>query len=439
LGGDTIQVFGDFSETSLALNTITIDGSTGDDTIDISALQSAHRIVLRTNGGRDVVVGTLRAQDVIELPAGALLENYVAGTNADSGMVTLTDPGSGHSVSFFAEGTPNVVVAPSGGSGDDDDDDDDNGTDTGNGGGTGPLPVAALALIGTAAGEALAGGSGDDTVLAGGGSDILSGNAGDDILRAEDGDDVITAGAGNDVASGGAGDDEVHCGSGNDLLFGNTGSDLLFGDDGNDTIEGGAGDDQAWGGAGNDTVLATANDGNDRYWGDVGVDTLDYSVATGNLTVDLGNGFMGRGSVSGSTTGNDTFFGFENFIGGSGHDVITASDTANIIDGGLGEDRFRFTSAAAADGDIIYGFRPGDTIDFSAIDANSVVTGKQAFVLNTGTSLTAIGGVAITHEVRDGEEFTIIRGHTDADNAADFELAIAGRHTLTSGDFQGLA
>jgi Ca2+-binding RTX toxin-like protein len=313
------------------------------------------------------------------------------------------------------------------------------GTDTGNGGVAVPVPIAALALLGTMAGEVLAGGSGDDTVLAGGGSDIVAGNAGNDILRAEDGDDVITAGAGNDVASGGSGDDEVHGGSGNDLVFGNAGSDLLFGDDGDDVFEGGAGDDQVWGGAGNDTILATANDGNDRYWGDAGTDTLDYSVSTGNLTVDLGNGFMGRGSVSGGTTGNDTFFGFENFIGGSGHDVITASNAANAIDGGLGDDRFRFTSAAAADGDTIYGFRPGDTIDFSAIDANSTVAGKQNFVLNAGTALTAVGGVAISHEVRDGEEFTIIRGHTDVDNAADFELAIAGRHTLTSGDFQGVA
>jgi Ca2+-binding RTX toxin-like protein len=443
LGGDTIQVFGNFSETSLALNTITIDGSAGDDTIDISGLQSAHRIVLRTNGGKDVIVGTLRAQDVIELPAGSVLANYVAGTNAGSGMVTLTDPESGHSISFFAEGAPHVMVA--GSEGDDDDDDDDNGeecgsgTDTGNGGIAVPVPIAALALLGTIAGEVLAGGSGDDTVLAGGGSDIVAGNAGNDILRADDGDDVITAGAGNDVASGGSGDDEVHGGSGNDLVFGNAGSDLLFGDDGDDVIEGGAGDDQVWGGAGNDTILATANDGNDRYWGDAGTDTLDYSVSTGNLTVDLGNGFMGRGSVSGGTTGNDTFFGFENFIGGSGHDVITASNAANTIDGGLGDDRFRFTSAAAADGDTIYGFRPGDTIDFSAIDGNSTVAGKQNFVLNAGTALTAVGGVAISHEVRDGEEFTIIRGHTDVDNAADFELAIAGRHTLTSGDFQGVA
>ncbi|MDO9417829.1 peroxidase family protein [Pararhizobium sp.] len=325
--------------------------------------------------------------------------------------------------------------------GEDDDDDCGPGTHPGTGGGgtAVPLPAAAVALIGTAAGEVLAGNTGDDTILAGGGSDILSGDAGSDILRGEDGDDVITAGGASDVASGGAGDDEVHGGGGNDFLFGNAGSDLVFGDDGDDIIEGGAADDQVWGGTGNDTVLATANDGNDRYWGDAGIDTLDYSVATANLTVDIGAGFMGHGSVSGGTTGSDTFYGFENFIGGSGHDVITASSLANVLDGGLGEDTFRFTTSGSAHGDTIYGFQPGDKIDFSAIDANTGVAGNQDFVINTGASLTAVGGVAITHEMRDGEEFTIIRGHTDADNGADFELAIAGRHTLTSSDFSGVA
>ena len=69
-GGDTFEIIGDFSGTSLRLNTITIDGEAGNDTIDISALSSAHRIVFRSNGGHDTIVGTLRPQDVIEVPAG---------------------------------------------------------------------------------------------------------------------------------------------------------------------------------------------------------------------------------------------------------------------------------------------------------------------------------------------------------------------------------
>ena len=57
-GNDTFEVVGDFSTTSLRLNTITIDGDAGDDTIDISALTSAHRIVFQSNGGNDTIIGT---------------------------------------------------------------------------------------------------------------------------------------------------------------------------------------------------------------------------------------------------------------------------------------------------------------------------------------------------------------------------------------------
>lgn len=313
---------------------------------------------------------------------------------------------------------------------DDDDDDVPNDNNTG-GGSTTPQPIAAKTLIGTSGNDTLLGAAGNDTLLGGDGTDILVGEAGNDILRGEGGDDVILGGDGNDVASGGDGNDEVHGGAGNDLIFGGAGNDLIFGDEGDDFIEGGAGNDRVWAGAGNDTILATLNDGDDVYYGEDGIDTLDYSVSTGNLTVDLGNGLMGRGSVSGGSTGNDTFYGFENFIGGSGHDMIVASNAVNIIDGGLGDDTFKFNSAAAANGDTIYGFQTGDRIDFSGMGVGLRLT--------AGTTMTAVGDVTIAHEVRDGEEFTVIRGNTQGDDGADFELALHGRHNLTVNDFLGVS
>jgi Ca2+-binding RTX toxin-like protein len=310
------------------------------------------------------------------------------------------------------------------------------GTGTGGGSGTGggttptPVPIAALTLIGTASADALVGAGGDDTILGGAGTDVLVGQGGSDILRGEDGDDVVSGGDGNDVINAGQGDDEVHAGGGNDIVFGGAGADLIFGDAGNDVIEGGAGDDRVWAGAGDDTVIATLNDGNDVYYGEDGTDMLDYAATSANLTVDLGNGFNQRGSVSGGTTGSDTFYGFENFIGGSGHDTITASSAVNVIDGGLGDDVFKFTSAANANGDTIYGFQTGDRIDFS---------GMGAMKLEAGQTIDAIGDVTITHEMRDGEEFTVIRGNTQGDNAADFELSLQGRHNLTINDFLGVS
>jgi hypothetical protein len=66
-GSDTVQIVGDFSGTSLALNTITINGSSGDDTVDISGLTSDHRIVFNGFGGSDHVLGTVRPQDIVEI------------------------------------------------------------------------------------------------------------------------------------------------------------------------------------------------------------------------------------------------------------------------------------------------------------------------------------------------------------------------------------
>ena len=98
--GDTFAVFGDFSGTSLRLNTITIDGQAGDDTIDISALSSAHRIVFKSNGGNDTIIGTLRPQDVIELPAGATAADYT--TSTANGVTTMTN--GDHSITYTAAG-----------------------------------------------------------------------------------------------------------------------------------------------------------------------------------------------------------------------------------------------------------------------------------------------------------------------------------------------
>jgi len=65
--GDTIAVFGNFDApfTSLLYNTIRINGTAANDTVDISGLQSDHRIVFTTNGGADTVMGSVRAQDTI--------------------------------------------------------------------------------------------------------------------------------------------------------------------------------------------------------------------------------------------------------------------------------------------------------------------------------------------------------------------------------------
>ena len=123
----------------------------------------------------------------------------------------------------------------------------------------------------------------------------------------------------------------------------------------------------------------------------------------------------------------------ENVNTGSGNDTITASNAANVMNGGAGNDIYKFVSASAADGDTILGFEPGDRVDLTAIDTDAGTAGDQAFALVTG-AFTAAGQLAVTF---DGD-VTVITGNVDADADADFTIEIAGNHSLTPGGNLGL-
>jgi len=273
--------------------------------------------------------------------------------------------------------------------------------------------------LGDAGDELLSGAGGDDLILGNDGADTLLGGAGNDHLRGDGGDDV---------AFGGEGNDDVFGGDGDDMLFGDAGNDRIFGGDGDDVANAGEGADAVFGGAGDDRVLASVNDGNDVYWGEDGQDTLDYSAITADLSVDLGAGPLQHGSVASAETGVDAVFGFENVIGGSGDDTITASDAVNVMDGGSGDNVFVFRSVVSADGDVIRGFNPGDRIDLSGIDANTGAAGHQAFTL-VGTGMNTAGNVVVSYETRDDGEHTILTGHVDDDEVADFTIDLVGNQT----------
>jgi Ca2+-binding RTX toxin-like protein len=444
-GGDTFNISGDFSTTSLRLNTITIDGDAGDDTIDISSLQSAHRIVFKSNGGNDTIVGTLRSQDVIELPAGAVAADYV--TTTANGVTTMIGP-NGHKVTYTAAPNSNPQI----GSGDDEDEEDDDtppvdvdqDEDEDDHGGScdadedddeGASPVLPATRTGTPGTDTLVGTAGDDSLIGLGGDDVLTGEAGEDALSAGDGADFVSGGAGRDLVFAGSGDDQVLAGAGADTVFGDAGADRIFGDAGDDMLNAGAGDDTVFGGAGNDLIVAEVNDGNDVYFGDdsnggAGVDTLDMSAMTASVAVNLGTGSLFNGFVTGTQVGNDTIWGIENVNTGSGNDTITASNAVNVMNGGAGNDVFRFETRSAADGDTITGFQPGDRIDLSGIDANTGEAGDQAFVLLNSASFTAAGQYAVTFESGENGDYTVLQGNTDADVGVDFVLRIEGHHAL---------
>jgi Ca2+-binding RTX toxin-like protein len=271
---------------------------------------------------------------------------------------------------------------------------------------------------------------------------VAIGEAGADVISAGEGADLVRGGDGRDMIFAGGGDDQAFGGDQADVIYGDAGVDRLFGEGGNDLITAGAGDDTVFGGAGDDLIVAEVGDGNDTYFGDdsdggAGKDTLDLSAATAEVSVNLGSGALAKGSVSSSQTGHDTIWGIENVNTGSGNDTIVASNAVNVMDGGAGNDTFRFLSTSAADGDTILLFEPGDRIDLSGIDANIGTAGNQAFTIVSGAALSAAGQLAVSHESRADGDFTVVKGNVDGDAGADFTIEIAGHHDLNNSNLTG--
>lgn len=422
--GDTIQVIGNFTSTSLNYSTIHINGGDGNDTVDISRLSSDHRIVFHGGAGTNHVVGNVRPQDVVDNSATAAPAMDPAGSGPVVPPVTHTDShrpdeDGGHEHHHHLE--HNHTADPVGGPV-----------------ATPPPSVGEVApIVGSASGEVLLGTAKAETLLGLGGDDQIFGAGSDDVIEGGAGNDHLDGGAANDVIFGGADDDTIFGGAGNDLIKAGSGDDWAFGGAGNDLLQGDAGSDTLVGGAGDDLFVVTLNDGNDSYFGDaftggVGHDTLDLSAITANISANLGTGVGGFGSVASSLSGNDALFSIENIVTGSGNDTIRAGNAVNVMDGGAGHDIFRFGSTVAADGDTIVGFEPGDRIDLSEIDANGGVAGDQGFTLVAGSGAMHL---VIDHESHADGDCTVVSGFTANGADAAFHLNIAGNHNLIQSDF----
>ncbi len=211
-----------------------------------------------------------------------------------------------------------------------------------------------------------------ENAVGGAGDDVLIGNAAANRLLGGAGDDRLLGGAGNDVLYGGAGFDRLWGGAGNDTLHGGTLGGVLSGEAGNDRLYGGAGADQLLGGTGVDLLRGRA--GADRLVGGTGADTL---------------------------------------IGGTGADTFRFLSCADSAPGAA-DHILAGDGAAAFEG---VGRAAGDRIDLSAIDADALTRGDQAFVFGTKTDKGCLWVVEIGGD-------TWVRGNVDNDRAPEFELVI---------------
>jgi Ca2+-binding RTX toxin-like protein len=121
----------------------------------------------------------------------------------------------------------------------------------------------------------------------------------------------------------------------------------------------------------------------DQVRGYRGNDTINGNGGDDRLAGDHGNDLVFGG------TGNDTLFGGagqDRLTGDSGDDVLQGGAGADTLIGGYGADRFVYRLASestAAAQDQILGFSrsQGDRIDLSAMDADRLAAGNQAFTL----------------------------------------------------------
>jgi len=266
-----------------------------------------------------------------------------------------------------------------------------------------------------------------ENVLTAGGNDFVKGNMADNLLSGNAGNDTLLGEAGRDTLRGGTGDDTLDGGDGDDFLRGDAGSDWLKagagndtafagpGDDGDDTVEGNAGNDLIGAGVGNDLIAGgdisdTVTQGNvqaagsDTLFGGAGDDILaggSYNTET-HTAVDSGAG--NNAIFSGS--GNDTIFGgrgtpsdnADTLFGGSGDDIIYASNDTDQVDGGAGDDTlFGGNAADTVDGstgdDIIFGATGADQIDGGAGD-DTLYGGNAADTVDGGAGDDIIRGNA---------------------------------------------
>ncbi len=118
---------------------------------------------------------------------------------------------------------------------------------------------------------------------------------------------------------------------------------------------------------------------------------------------------------------------------------VFAPDIVDTLTGNGGADVFVFATrdsgASYGARDLISDFTPGtDQVDLTGIDANSGVSGINAFrFLDTAAFDGTVGALHTVYDA--GHNVTVLEGDVNGDRVADFGIELAGNQTLTMADF----
>lgn len=449
---------------AVAMKTLTIQGGSGNNSIDLSgvttsAFPALTSVAVSGNDGNDSIIGSQYA----DLLDGGLGDDTLTGGN---GVDTLA--GGGGSADVLSESTTtNLTLSASqlsiGLIGSQTVD-----SLTGFekalllGGGTANVLDASTAGIPVS----LFGGGGNDSLIAGNQADNLDGQAGNDTLTGGSGNDTLNGGAGTDgfrdVAytdaasgqirnitltssslivqqssttlssdtllgfefadlTGGAARDFINAssftnsgvttisgGGGNDVITGTPGADMIFTLTGADSISGGAGGDTIFGGSGNDTINGgdgadnlNGQNGNDALLGDADNDVLVGGAGLDTLTGGLGNDFLSGQTEAGLLNGSE------------GNDTLQGNTAGDTLNGDAGDDR-------------LFGLQGDDVIN-AGDGADSLVGAIGNDSLNGGAGLDTLQGDLGNDTLNGGSEFDRIN------EVFDTNVTIVGITVTTTG------
>ncbi|MGO4441150.1 family 16 glycosylhydrolase [Rhizobium sp. RAF56] len=171
--------------------------------------------------------------------------------------------------------------------------------------------------------------------------------------------------------------------------------------------------------SGSAALDGTGNAAGNQLYGNTNANTLSGLGGDDYLYGDAGNDKLVGGD------GNDKLYG------GNGNDLLVGGLGIDRLDGEAGADTFRFESVAdspysARDTIISFSGTAGDRVDISAIDANTLVSGNQAFTFIGSDSFTAAGQVRVSNG--------ILSADVNGDHVPDFGVVVGTAH-LDSGYF----